>query len=389
MFVGGLAEAWGVPYFEQTFATETYAAEHRVSIQVAARDLRYAWFRELVATRWPGARIATAHHADDNAETLLMNVCRGTGIAGLQGIPPKAGNVVRPLLFATRAEIAEYATEQGLTWREDASNDSDDYTRNHFRHHVLPAIETVFPQVRKVLAGNAVRFTEAAQLYREAVAGSLKKIGEQRGAELHVPVRRLLQLVPLDTLLFELARPYGFTPAQTGELHRLLHAESGRFVLSSSHRALRYGRWLIIAPLTVADNTVHLITRETPAVTVGEGLLEWELLHQLPDELPAGPGIALLDAAELEFPLVLRRWKAGDYFYPLGMRKKKKVARFFIDSKLSRIRREAAWVLESHKRIVWVVGMRIDDRFKVGPSTRRALRFTWSSLPPAGNTERR
>ncbi|RYY94826.1 MAG: tRNA lysidine(34) synthetase TilS [Chitinophagaceae bacterium] len=383
-FVSALAASWSLPYFEQRFHTEAYAAEHKVSTQVAARDLRYAWFRELSAGPWRGARIATAHHADDNAETLLLNFCRGTGIAGLHGIAPKTGNLVRPLLFATRAEIAAYAGEQGIEWRQDSSNDTDDYTRNYFRHRVLPAIEAVFPQVRKNLANNAARFSEAETLYRDAVEAALGKLGERRGAELHVPVKRLLRLRPLETLLYELARPYGFSPAQTGELLRLLHSDSGRYVASGSHRALRYGHWLIFAPLAVPDNSVHVLTRDLPAVTAGDGLLEWKLLHEVPDPLPNDPAVALLDAAHVDFPLVLRRWRAGDYFYPLGMQKKKKLARFFIDTKLSRIGRESAWVLESHKRIVWVVGQRIDDRFKVGPSTRRVLQITWSSLPPAG-----
>ncbi|TCJ16544.1 tRNA lysidine(34) synthetase TilS [Flaviaesturariibacter flavus] len=376
-FVRQLAETLGLPYFEKSFPTQAYALEQKLSIQEAARELRYTWFEELrlqLEEAGTGrAYLLTAHHLDDSIETLLINFFKGTGIAGLHGIRPKNGKLVRPLLFASRAELEAWAHAQGLRWREDRSNQDPKYTRNAVRLELLPAIERVFPGARANLAANIGRFAEVEQLYRASVDLRIRKMTRVSGAELRVPVRQLLKAEAVDTLLWELARPFGFKPGQVPGLRALLQSAPGRYLASGTHQAVRHGAWLLFAPLGVPDNTVFVIDKTEERVLFGTQLLQMQVLPAAPAVLPADPQLALLDAATLDYPLVLRRWKPGDYFYPLGMRKKKKVARFLIDSKLSKTQKEQVWVLESHKRIVWVVGHRIDDRFKITAHTRKAI----------------
>jgi tRNA(Ile)-lysidine synthase len=399
LFVKELAATYGVPFFEKRFDTKAYAAENKLSIQEAARDLRYAWFRELLGQEWntetfqnhqnpqnlPGTFLLTAHHADDSIETLLINFLKGTGMAGLHGIRPKKGAIVRPLLFAHRIELEAYAREQGLSWREDSSNAETKYTRNAIRHELLPLLERLFPQVRQNLAANIVRFSEAEAIYRRTVEIQLAALCERQGAEVRVPVRKLKKALPLDTLLWELAQPFGFTPAQVPGLRGLLDSAPGRYMTSPTHQAVRHGAWLLFAPLQQGEHSLRVIEKNETSALFGGRLLELELFNAVPTEIPVQPDMALLDAGALDFPLVLRPWKAGDYFYPLGMRKKKKLARFLIDSKLSKVQKEDVWVLESHKRIVWIVGRRIDDRFKITAATRKVLRLQVSAPVNAGS----
>ncbi|MEI6948233.1 tRNA lysidine(34) synthetase TilS [Paraflavisolibacter sp. H34] len=382
-FVRHLAEHYQVPFFLQRFDTAQTAADWGLSIQETARKLRYDWFAEVVngqSSKVNGEPLVhhyllTAHHRDDNIETVLMNFFKGTGISGLRGIRPKAGNIVRPLLFAGREEVEAYAAERGLEWVHDSSNDETKYTRNYLRHTVLPAIEQVYPQVRQNLASGILRFTGIEAIYREAVEKEKKRLLEVRGTEVHIPVLKLAKSRSLPTLVYEIISGYGFTHRQVDEVLKLLQSETGKYIDSPTHRLLRNRAWLIIAPLRTEESGIILIDEGAHQLSFGGKTLT---LQQLPAEkvnMSADPAIALLDAREIRFPLLLRKWKAGDYFYPLGLRKKKKLSRFFIDQRLSRIQKEDVWVLESDKRIAWVLGLRIDDRFKVVPGTREVWRL--------------
>lgn len=399
-FVIRMAEGYGKKVFVKAFDTAVYAEEQKLSIQVAARRLRYDWFRE-VLEEWGTGIVLTAHHLDDNVETLLMNFFKGTGISGLRGMLPRQGIVVRPLLFTGRAALQKLALEAGLAWVEDSSNESDKYTRNYFRHRIIPGIEEVFPNVLQNLGENAVRFREIEMIYRRAVDQQLGKLLEYRGNEVFIPVLKLKLSAPLSTLVYEIITPFGFSAQQTGAVITLLDSGSGKYVSSSTHRILKNRNWLVISPLQTMKAANILIETGDGTILYEEGQL---IFQQLPaEEVPAemrgsvsteakrvsatgpkrapaaGSGnlVAWLDAAGIQFPLLLRKWQAGDYFYPLGMRKKKKLARFFIDSKLSMRDKEKIWVLEMDKKIVWVVGLRIDDRFRIGDHTKQAVRIEW------------
>lgn len=368
-FVRELAAAHLLPFHVQRFDTGAYAAERKLSTQVAARELRYHWLEELRA-RQGLSLIATAHHMQDNVETFWMNISKGTGMAGMHGILPKQGRLARPLLFATREQIAAYAQAENLQHVEDSSNATDKYTRNYFRHQVLPKLEAVFPEVVKNTGATIQRMREAEILYQQAVEVHRKKLLVQRGAEYCIPVLKLQRVEPLASILYELLKPFQFGSALAAQVQELLHSAPGKWVASHTHRVVRDRKWLIITPVETTASTHIVIEEGQERVLLPEGEISISLIPAMGAVFPAEPETASIDKSRLQFPLVLRKWKQGDYFYPLGMQKKKKLSRFFIDQKLSLPEKEKVWVLESQQRIVWVAGMRIDDRFKVSPSTK-------------------
>lgn len=379
-FVKKLAGKYGVEYFEREFNTEKYAADNKLSIQEAARDLRYGWFDTLInkSTNQHINYLLTAHHADDNIETILMNFFKGTGINGLKGILPKHDKIVRPLLFAKKEELNCFASENKLVFREDSSNSSDKYTRNYFRNELIPGIEKVFPAVKDNLAENAERFREINYLYHQSLESILKKLITAEGEEIHIPVLKLAKTAALKTILFEIIKEYGFTSSQVDDVMKLLQSGSGKFIRSATHTILRNRKWLIISKLNSSSNTHFLIEEADKEIQFEAATLKIEK-QLMPVKIESGSSIAQVDLATVQFPLILRKWKQGDYFYPLGMEKKKKLSRFFIDQKLSLNQKEKTWVIESNKKIIWVVGHRIDNRFKVTGKTKLLLKIDWLS----------
>ena len=403
-FVGGLAEKYGKPLLVKKFDTAQYAAANKVSIQVAARELRYTWFFDLldreasgvsreasdVSRETPDVRhqtsdisshvsrltshVVTAHHLDDNIETMLMNFFKGSGIAGLRGMLPKQGKIVRPLLFAAKETIQQFSEAHQLEWVEDSSNQSDKYTRNYFRNQLIPLVKNSFPEAAQNLAGNLQRFRDIEILYHQSVDLHKKKLLEYKGNEVHIPVLKLQKTVPLLSVVYEIIKEYNFTADQSAEVVGLLESETGRYIQSATHRIIKNRQWLIIAPVKNKEAANILI--EMPGKLEFEmGNLELDLMPDLQAKIPTVATVAFLDAGKIKFPLLLRRWKTGDYFYPLGMRKKKKLSRFFIDQKLSKTDKEKVWVLEMDKKIIWIIGHRIDDRFKITDATKQVLQI--------------
>lgn len=383
-FVRSLARHYQVPVYVQHFETNTFASSNKLSVQEAARKLRYDWFLSFVASSEDIAEagrdalhdfVLTAHHQDDTIETVLMNFFKGTGISGLRGIVPKQNKIVRPLLFACRKDLEFYASENDLKWVHDSSNDATKYTRNHFRHNVIPTIEKVFPEVRNNIANNIQRFAEVEELYQQAIDQYKKSLVQQKGTEYHIPVLKLLKCKPLPSIVYELIKNFGFSHRQVTDVIRLTQSDTGKYVTSGSHRVLRNRNWLIISALHQHQESVILMEEGATTVFFDDRKIDIRLRSNENLSIDNNSEIALLDAKHLRFPLLLRTWKPGDYFYPLGMRKKKKLARFFIDQKLSRNQKEKIWVIESNKKIAWVVGLRIDDRFKIVPATTRVLQL--------------
>ena len=378
-FVTELAAKYDVPFFVKKFDTKSYADEKKISIQEAARELRYNWFGELVENlKMPNKPVwlLTAHHADDNVETQLMNLCKGTGMQGLRGMEPKRSNIVRPLLFASRVELAQFAENHKLEWVEDSSNLLEKYSRNYFRNNVIPLVEKIYPGANENLKENLPRFREAFILYQQAIAYHKKKLLVQKGNEVHIPVLKLVKTVPLLSVLYEIIEPYGFTSKQINEVVKLLISESGKTVYSSTHRIVKNRNWLIIASLQDKASQLFVLEDKNSTMDFENGRVSLKIL---PGAIStSSPNIAHLDARQIHFPLILRKWKTGDYFYPLGMKKKKKVSRFLIDQKISKTGKEKVWVIEMNKKIIWVVGLRIDERFKISPATNKTLRITLS-----------
>lgn len=394
-FVQQLAEKYGVEVKVKRFDTEQYAAENKLSIQEAARVLRYAWFEELVKSHESLARstesgvvsrestqnarvfLLTAHHADDNAETLLMNFFRGTGLHGLTGIPESVNYIRRPLLPFSKEAILGFAKEQQLGYVEDSSNQSSKYTRNFFRNELIPAISKVYPQVKENLQDNMERFKEIEKLYQLSVGAIKKKLLKEKGAEVHIPVKQLMGFNNR-ALLYEIIKDYGFHEKQVEELVKLAASDSGKYITSPelSFRIIKHRHWFIISPVHSTASTAIVIEEKDKQVIFEQGILNVEITSNLPAGRQASNLEACIDFNKISFPLLLRKWKTGDYFYPLGMTKKKKLSRFFIDQKLSKTAKENAWVIESDKRIIWVVGHRIDERVKIIPATKKALKLS-------------
>ena len=375
IFVRQLALKHNKTFFTKKFETKKYAEKEKCSIQVAARRLRYEWFRVLMGKDKELFQfLFTAHHLDDNIETMLMHFFRGTGIAGLTGMPQKNEELIRPFLNISRSRLKEFAISQNLDWVEDSSNASDDYTRNYFRNQLIPSLTNIFPEIHNNLENNLVRFSEASVLYHQAISLHKKRLLKQNGSEIHIPILLLKKAIPVHSIIFEIIKEYGFSPGQTEELIKLMDSTNGKYIFSSSHRIIKNRGWLIIAPLEETNNAHIIVEQNVQEVFYPQGKLQFNYFS--PKEsgsFSKDPCNAFLDAGKIQFPLVLRKWKTGDYFYPLGMKKKKKLSRFFIDQKLSKTAKEKVWVLVMDKHIIWVVGYRIDNRFSIYNTTDNIL----------------
>lgn len=371
LFVNALAARLNVAVHVRKFDTLKYAEVQKVSIQVAARELRYDWFAKLCDST--GSKyVMTAHHRDDNIETLLMNFFKGTGIRGLKGIVPKNGGIIRPLLFVSKEVIRTYADEHKVDFREDSSNSSDKYTRNYFRNELIPGLKKVFPQVKENLQENLLRFREIYQVYQAAIDISKQTLMEKKGEDIFIPVLKLLKTNGYRTILFEIIKDFHFTAAQLDDVVRLLYADTGKFVTSSTHRILRNRKWLIMSALVLTDGQIFVLNDFETDLDFPAGKLSFNL-KETADNISPDPLEIQLDPSRIKFPLLIRKWKQGDYFYPLGMAKKKKLSRFLIDQKRSLIEKENTWILESEKRIIWIIGQRIDNRFRITDKFRKAL----------------
>lgn len=379
-FVADWAKDNNIPLFIQHFDTNKILEEEGGNLQEVARSLRYNWFEQLRIDN-DYDYIATAHHADDSIETLLMNFFKGTGIKGLHGILLKQGNVIRPLIKLTRDQINNYASDQKISWREDSSNRKLDYTRNKIRHQLMPVLKDIFPNVAANLQGNIERLKDAGTIYDVQIEKLTKKLMEQRGSEYYIPVRKLKNIQPLSTIIYEILKPFNFLPSQTQQVLQLLQAETGKYVSSSTHRIIRNRELLIIAAQRTEEASFVLVEEQEIEAgnekNIGHFKLKFEAQTFDGDiiNLPQANTIAAIDYTELTFPLIIRPWKQGDYFYPLGMKKKKKIARFLIGQKIPLHEKERIWVVESDKRIVWVIGQRLDDRFKIKPHTKKLLKI--------------
>lgn len=383
-FVKTIAAKYQQPILINKFNTQQYAIENKISIQVAARALRYQWFDEVVNSSQLSANnnlssvvscLLTAHHADDNIETVLMNIFRGTGIKGLHGILEQQDYIIRPLLFAQKKELKAFAIQQNLQWVEDSSNESNKYSRNFFRHQIIPLVKKVFENADNNLLNNIEKWKETEIIYNQFITQLKSNLLEKKGNEIHIPVLKLAKQKPLKTIVHEIIIEYNFTAAQVNDVLKLLDAESGKFVASPTHKIFRNRNWLIITPV-ISQQTSHILIEDNEQeVSYNEHTLA--IIKTTADKfiISENKQEVFVDTASIQFPLLLRKWKQGDYFYPLGMQKKKKLSRFFIDAKLSTTQKENIWVLETNKKIVWVIGFRIDDRFKVTAKTNSLLKL--------------
>lgn len=366
------AAANEIPYYQNTFDTAGIVAEAG-NVQLVARRLRYEWF-EALRKELNFDYIATAHHQQDSVETLLMNFFKGTGIEGLHGILPEKGRIIRPLLSFHKTELAAYAAGENISWREDVSNQKTDYLRNKVRLELLPAIESIFPNAVNSLYQNSLRFGEIEQLYKQSIQGYRKKLVEQRGKDLYIPLRKLVHCQPLATIVYELLKPFGLGPNQLHDALQLIDSDSGRYINLEQYRLLKDRNFFIITTIEAGYSENILIEDQVIHIEREQFTLKSKRVDEMPKPAQIAASEAYIDVKALSFPLLLRPWRMGDYLYPIGMgMKKKKVKKLLIDLKIPQHEKEQVWVLESNKKIVWVCGLRSDERFKVGPATKDIL----------------
>jgi tRNA(Ile)-lysidine synthase len=371
-FVENLAAGFNRPCFVKDFDTSGYSANQGISVQMAARDIRYEWFNEL-ADQYGFDFIATGHNRNDVVETVLLNLSRGTGIRGLSGISPRYGKIIRPLLFASRDAITTFAKDNKLVWREDSSNAEIKYLRNKIRHVIIPAFETLNPAFVQNTLETAHRLSQTEKFLDFTLRQVKQDICTILPDRYLIDIKKLLQYPAVDFLLFELMREFGVNPTGAHSITRSLGSTSGKQFHTPTHCITRDRSHLIITPNFTPAEDEAIIDQETAQInypfSLTFSMMESNPLFRIPKE----SRFAALDADLVSFPLKLRRWKTGDRFHPLGLTGSKKISDFLINMKIPLPDKKQVWILESNDKIAWVVNYRIDNRFKITSGTRKIL----------------
>lgn len=369
-FIKSYASENNIKIFVTRFDTTSFAADNKLSIQVAARQLRYIWFDQLLEENKLDY-LLTAHHLDDNIETFLINFTRGTGLEGLTGIPQQNGNVVRPLLPFTRKEIENYALAHNISWREDSSNASDKYLRNKLRHDIVPELKSLNPSFADSFLQSLNNLQQSASLAHDAAILMYQQVVSEKEGQKHIDIEQLKRLPNYKAYLYQWLNPFGFT--SWDDIYNLTDAQSGKQILAPGYRLLKDRSVLILEPLKKADKEIYEIQEGT--TDVNEPLaIKLELSDVIsPDSTK---NTIFVNNNLIKFPLFVRKWQEGDYFCPLGMNgQKKKVSKFFKDEKMSLSEKENTWILCSDNEIIWIIGRRADDRFKIRNTTDTILKI--------------
>jgi len=373
-FVRSLAARYEIPVFVKHFDTAGFAEDNGISIQMAARELRYEWFNT-VYHQQQADQIATAHNLNDSVETVFLNLSRATGIKGLTGIPVQNRHYIRPLLFATREEIENYARLHHLQYREDSSNKSRRYQRNMIRHDVFPLFESINPGFIRTMGENISRFSDAHNIYRKKVDEIRDVLFTEREGYIEIDLGELRKLSPQGSWLYELFSDYGYSMDQCLNIAKILDSESGKQFVSPSHRLYKDREKLLLFKASEPEFQRYYIDSPESHATLPFAMDMEVLDRKQIGEYGNHEHIAYLDMEELKFPLMLRKWQHGDYFYPLGMDQMKKVSDFFIDNKIPVPIKNNTWLLTSGSKIVWITGLRIDHRFRIKPGTKKVLKL--------------
>lgn len=361
VFVRDLCQSLAVKLHITHFNTQSYAAEKHISIEMAARELRYNWFSE-VREQNNFDVIAVAHHQDDSVETMLLNLIRGTGINGLLGIRPRNGNIVRPLLCVNRSEIITYLKQIEQVYVTDSTNLQDEYTRNKIRLNLIPLMQSINPSIKESLARTSNYLNEVAKIYTKGIAEGKERVITEKG----ILIDRLLKEASPQTLLYEILTPLGFNSAQVEDVFQSLGGQAGKLFMSNEWRVIKDRELLLIEAITNQDKV-------TPPT------LKFEEKEYTSDFIISREkGIACFDADKLKQPLSIRKWRQGDTFVPFGMKGKKLVSNYLTDRKLSIVVKEQQWVLCSDEKIAWLIGERTDNRFRIDDATKRIIIVTLS-----------
>lgn len=361
-----------IDFFTIRFETKSYARENGLSVQMAARELRYDWF-EKIRKEHGYKSVAVAHNLNDNIETLLINLIRGTGIAGLTGMKPSSNNIIRPLLFASRKEISDFCEKNRISYREDKSNADTKYLRNKIRHIIIPLLKEINPSLESTLNETAEIFRGINEIVSDYTTSLRNDLSVQRNGCSVFKTGKLNPYLHNRALLYELFKPFGIADVTLDDLINITGGKTGSRLITGSHIILKNRNEILVSPLTDKGETHIMIDRpaDLKMITGIESVKSAKVTKNF--RIPQGSSTACLDAEKLTFPLILRKWHAGDSFYPLGMKHKKKMSDYFTDNKYSLIDKAHSLILESDSKIVCILGDRIDDRFKITDQTKKVL----------------
>ena len=369
-FVKSFCKDRNIEVIVQKFDTKQFASDYKLSIQVAARKLRYDWFYEQLENR-NFDYILTAHHLNDSLETFLINFSRGTGLDGLTGIPAQNDKIIRPLLPFSRDDIEVYAKENAIQWREDSSNSSDKYLRNKLRHDVIPILKEVQPNLLSSFENTIKHLQQAQSLVNDASRIIYKEVVTEEENSIKINLKKLIQLTNYQAYLYQWLKDFGFVAWD--DIYDLVSAQSGKKVLSPEFSLLKDRDFFILTPKIDEEITQEfLIEKEDGKVNIP---LKFTFCN-VSDISVTDSNSIFVDENKLQFPLTLRKWQEGDYFYPFGMTGKKKLSKYFKDEKFSLIDKSSTWILCSDNQIVWIINKRMDDRFKVNNNTTTILKIT-------------
>lgn len=369
-FVEQYCEVHDISRISGSFDTKAYAKDFKVSIQVAARELRYEWFDEqLVEKEYD--YVLTAHNADDVVETFIINLTRGTGLEGLTGIAAVNEKVIRPFMIFSRKEITAYAELHSIEWREDSSNASDKYLRNKIRHHITPLLTEINPRFIDSFQNTLKYLQQSQSLAEDASVMVYQQVITEKDLQKHIDIKELLRLPNYQAYLYQWLSPFGFTAWD--DIYSLLTGQSGKVVLSKFYRVVKDREVLILEPIPICENEIYQIAHGMEVINVPITLR----LNNVNNLTKSSDNNVIFVAGELlKFPLFVRKWQEGDYFYPAGMNgQKKKVSKYFKDEKFSLSDKENAWLLCSEDQVVWVIGKRADGRFAANNQTKKPLKI--------------
>lgn len=374
-FVRSWAKENNIPLFVKEFDTYQYMKENKLSLEMAARDLRYNWFNSLLESEGFTC-LCTAHHLDDSIETFFINLLRGTGIAGLHGIKVKNDKIIRPLLFATREEILSYAKQNNISYVEDSTNSETKFTRNKIRHNLFPVLREINPNFEFALKKDIEYLNDTEFIFRREIEKTKKEIIETEQEVIKINISKLKQLNPLKIYLYEILSEYGFNETNINDILSCLDEISGKQFFSKTHRLVKDRQYIFIDEIKNNTTNDFFLIDNCQSSLIYPLKMQIELLRDLKFiNISKDKNIAMLDADLLKFPLILRKWRQGDSFVPFGMKKEKKLSDYFTSNKYSLLDKESQWILCSEEKIVWLVSERIDDRFRISNKTKNILKI--------------
>jgi len=370
-FVKEIAKKLNVALYTTTFETHIYAKEEGISIQMAARDLRYQWFEE-IRNKNNFSYIAIAQHKDDVIETLFINLLRGTGISGLHGILPKNGSLIRPLLFTSKEQILYYCIENKIKFRDDSSNASVKYMRNKIRHQIMPVLKEINPSYKDTLINDIEHFKFVEKVYNDHLNDVAKIVFEKNNGKILLSINEIEKLNNSANYVYEFLKPFKFNYSTVEDILNSLNKSSGIIFYSSTHRLLKDRNYLIIEEVAPVDNIHIIINENIKEIEISNYSFKFKITESVEISKDfKNPSYAILDFDKLQFPLIIRKWKKGDWFYPLGMNNKKKLSDYFIDRKISVFEKENVLVLCSGDDIVWIVGHMINNFYRIVQETKK------------------